>query len=223
MTSVMILLLKRGMSMCTKNFSWHNYYSTNALSLKYVQGQSPEPKIREYFYFIDHQGMLFLDDARMKNFTSCFKDTQFLEFFFKRIRVNTTGRYSEDFPYLSLCGRERNFIRCDDFPIVFTNVFSTREDDKVVNRLSYGRAGNALSVTFEPEHIFMLPSTGRVYHPAPAYAGSVGLIASKLADEMYKCFKFKDDGNPSHFTWDNMTYELDNKWYYKATNTTPES
>ena len=24
----------------------------------YVQGQSPEPSVREYFYFIDHQGMV---------------------------------------------------------------------------------------------------------------------------------------------------------------------
>lgn len=40
----------------------------------YVQGQSPETRIREYFYYIDHQGMLFLDDVRIKNFTSCFKD-----------------------------------------------------------------------------------------------------------------------------------------------------
>ena len=24
----------------------------------YIQGQSPEPKVREYFYFIDHQGMV---------------------------------------------------------------------------------------------------------------------------------------------------------------------
>lgn len=29
-------------------------YSTVA----YVQGQSPEKKIREYFYYIDHQGMV---------------------------------------------------------------------------------------------------------------------------------------------------------------------
>ena len=26
--------------------------------LHYIQGQSPEPKIREYFYFIDHQGQV---------------------------------------------------------------------------------------------------------------------------------------------------------------------
>lgn len=24
----------------------------------YIQGQEPEPKVREYFYFIDHQGMV---------------------------------------------------------------------------------------------------------------------------------------------------------------------
>lgn len=24
----------------------------------YVQGQEPEPKIREYFYYIDHEGMV---------------------------------------------------------------------------------------------------------------------------------------------------------------------
>ena len=31
------------------------HYSNEKL---YVQGQSPEPSIREYFYYIDHQGMV---------------------------------------------------------------------------------------------------------------------------------------------------------------------
>lgn len=48
----------------------------NRSSAQYEQGQSPEPKIREYFYFIDHQGQLFLDDARVKNFITCFKGSQ---------------------------------------------------------------------------------------------------------------------------------------------------
>lgn len=26
--------------------------------VSYVQGQEPEPKIREYFYYIDHEGMV---------------------------------------------------------------------------------------------------------------------------------------------------------------------
>lgn len=33
-----------------------NYKKCNTVS--YVQGQSPEKKIREYFYYIDHQGMV---------------------------------------------------------------------------------------------------------------------------------------------------------------------
>lgn len=65
---------------------------------------------------------LFLDDARLKNFTSCFKEKKFLKFFFDRIRLNQTDRYANEFPFISLCGRERNFIRCDDVPIVYTHV-----------------------------------------------------------------------------------------------------
>jgi hypothetical protein len=71
-------------------------------NVTYIQGQSPEPRIREYFYYIDHQGQvnvlhkkiqlnselfrcsdqltkllflpqLFLDDTKVKNFVTCFK------------------------------------------------------------------------------------------------------------------------------------------------------
>nr|XP_026654873.1 UPF0598 protein C8orf82 homolog [Zonotrichia albicollis] len=41
--------------------------------LRYQQGQRPEPGIREYFYYVDHQGQLFLDDTKVKNFVTCFK------------------------------------------------------------------------------------------------------------------------------------------------------
>lgn len=69
----------------------------------YTQGQSPEARIREYFYYIDHQGQvhhwlndynvyfvvilvimvyfslvkLFLDDTKVKNFVTCFKGTRY--------------------------------------------------------------------------------------------------------------------------------------------------
>ncbi|KAJ8979030.1 hypothetical protein NQ317_003133 [Molorchus minor] len=91
-------------------FNSKKVWGANYRSVFYIQGQEPEPKIREYFYYVDHQGMLFLDDARMKNFTSCFKEKKFLKFFFDRLRLNTTGRYKE-FPFVSLCGRERNFCK----------------------------------------------------------------------------------------------------------------
>jgi hypothetical protein len=123
----------------------------------------------------------------------------------------------EEFPYLSVCGRERNFIRCDDYPIVFTHVIRGTTTGQLEDRLSYGHAGDLLSVKFEPERIFMLPETGRVYHPAPENVGTVGLVRSKLAIEFSKWFEFDGEHKtPTHFTWDGRKYKLESNWYYEA-------
>ncbi|RVE43835.1 hypothetical protein evm_011503 [Chilo suppressalis] len=153
--------------------------------------------------------MLFLDDSKMKNFTSCFKEKKFLEFFFKRIRINKTGRYENEFPFISLCGRERNFIRCDDVPIVYTHLITVEDDF-----LTYGYAGDLLKAKFKPNKIFMLPSTGRVYHPAEEKFGGVGLIRSKLAIELSKRFEFHhgESKPPTHFNWKEIDYEIDQDW-----------
>ncbi|XP_063306292.1 UPF0598 protein C8orf82 homolog [Pelobates fuscus] len=181
-------------------------------ALTYRQGQSPEPRLREYFYYIDHQGQLFLDDAKVKNFITCFKDKQFLVFFFKQVRRNETGRYEDDFPYISPCGRERNFIRCDDRPIVFTHLLSEQSTGRHV--LSYCGGGDKLTVMFEPEKLVMFPENGRVYHPAPAKCGAVGLVKSSLAFELSPCFEYSSEsktGHPTHFNWDGNRYALTNE------------
>ncbi|CAI8021449.1 UPF0598 protein C8orf82 homolog [Geodia barretti] len=101
----------------------------------YVQGQSISPRTREYFYYIDHQGQLFLDDTRVKNFITCFKDKKFLEFFFKRVKINTSGRYESEFPYVSPCGRETNYICCDDLPVVFSQLLDSRDKSSRISAL----------------------------------------------------------------------------------------
>lgn len=75
-------------------------------------------------------------------------DKQFLVFFFRRLRLNNTGRYSQDFPFVSLCGRERNFIRCDDLPIVFTHIIEKIDTTHQITdeQFSYGHAGELLTV-----------------------------------------------------------------------------
>ncbi|CAK1603185.1 unnamed protein product [Parnassius mnemosyne] len=190
-------------------------FTSQRHTVTYVQGQEHEPKIREYFYFIDHQGMLFLDDAKMKNFTSCFKEKKFLEFFFKRIRRNTTGRYEDDFPFISLCGRERNYIRCDDVPIVYTHIFYNKSEDEYF--LTYGYVGDSLKMMFMPDKIYMLPETGRLYHPAEDKYGGIGLVRSKLAIELSKYFEFSEgEANPpTQFIWQNKKYTLDQYWLHK--------
>lgn len=46
------------------------------------------PPFRVYRYVVDVHGQLFIHDTVPKNLTSCFKNTEFLDFFFKRIRPN---------------------------------------------------------------------------------------------------------------------------------------
>ncbi|XP_078689528.1 UPF0598 protein CG30010-like [Branchiostoma floridae x Branchiostoma belcheri] len=182
-------------------------------ALSYVQGQAPEPKVREYFYYIDHQGQLFMDDTRVKNFITCFKEKKFLEFFFKRLKMNDMTRYSDDFPYLSPCGRERNFVRCDDRPIVFSHILEPTDDaEKPV--LSYNGGGDKLTFPFHPDKLCMLPRSGRVYHPAPEKVGGVGLVKSSLAIELSRDFKFGEEGEyapPVAFTWKGQEVPLTNE------------
>ncbi|XP_022901798.1 UPF0598 protein CG30010 [Onthophagus taurus] len=186
--------------------------------VSYIQGQETERKEREYFYYIDHQGMLFLDDSKMKNFTSCFKEKKFLRFFFNQMLLNKTDRYKE-FPYLSMCGKERNYVRCDDFPFVFTHVMKKiNKEEKEELVLAYNHAGEMLTYKFQPEMIFMLPESGRVYHPAPEKVGGIGLVRSKLAIEFSKHFTF-DNGEtepPTKFNYDGREYDLNNVWYKEA-------
>lgn len=149
----------------------------------------------------------------MKNFTSCFKEKKFLEFFFKRIRINKTGRYQDEFPYISLCGKERNYIRCDDVPIVYTHIITKENSEK--DFLTFGYANDVLISQFEPEKVYMVPETGRVYHPADEKYGGIGLVRSKLAIEISKNFTFKNGESdaPTNFMWKNRNYELNQIWF----------
>ncbi|XP_074942100.1 UPF0598 protein C8orf82 homolog [Phalacrocorax aristotelis] len=174
----------------------------------YRQGQRPEPRTREYFYYIDHQGQLFLDDTKVKNFITCFKDVGFLAFFFKQLEPNRSGRYEAEFPFLSPCGRERNFLRCDDRPIVFTQLLPGSGENHRL--LSYCGGGERLAVPFQPELLVVLPENGRLYHPAPAKAGGVGLVRSALAFEWSPCFEYSRGPAqpPTHFIWEGRRYRL---------------
>ncbi|XP_077441262.1 UPF0598 protein C8orf82 homolog [Vanacampus margaritifer] len=185
-------------------------YRTVTTAASYVQGQSPEPRIREYFYYIDHQGQLFLDDTKVKNFVTCFKDKQFLVFFFSRLRLNQSGRYQDDFPFLSPCGRERNFLRCDDRAVVFTHLLPGATQDG--DLLSFCGGAEKLTVPFDPAALYMRPASGRLYHPCSGRAGGVGLVRSALAIELSPFFVYGSErgqsGAPTHFLWREQQYAL---------------
>ena len=118
----------------------------------------PSP-VREYFYDVDLSGRLLHDGTEL-----C--DPRFLDFFFKRLRENDTGRFPE-FGFLSPCAGELNFVRAEDRPIVFHRLRD--------NQLIYA-AG--LEQLFEPAEL-RVSAKGRLYHPASV--GSFGLLHSRLA------------------------------------------
>jgi hypothetical protein len=143
----------------------------------------------------------------MKNFTSCFKEIDFLEFFFNRLRLNRTNRYRSTFPFISPCGPERNYVRCDDLPIVFTDTLSSTANDGSVAFLEMNHSKGRLKVPFQPQSLFM-DSGGRVYHPTDRKFGSVGLIKSSLAFEFSRHFELDSNSVPTHFTWNNTRHML---------------
>ena len=142
-----------------------------------------------------------------------FIEQKFLEFFFERLQINETGRYEDSFPYLSKCGRERNFIRCDDRPIVYLDLLQSPESYKP-DKLTYGFAkSDKLRTSFQPDKIYMQPDTGRIYHPADPELGGVALIKSSIAIALSKDFHFGkgEDKPPTHITWRGITYGLTNE------------
>ena len=132
----------------------------------------------------------------------------FLAFFFKRLEPNRSGRYEAEFPFLSPCGRERNFLRCEDRPIVFTQLLPGSGAGRL---LSFCGGGERLAVPFRPESLAVSPENGRLYHPAPGTAGGVGLVRSALALEWSSCFEYGEGAArpPTHFVWEGRRYRLD--------------
>lgn len=80
--------------------------------------------------------------------------------------------------------------------------------------LGFNHSASELSIKFEPQKVYMSPESGRVYHPAEKVYGNIGLIRSKMAIEFSKYFEFEagEHAPPTHFTWNNIRYTLENDW-----------
>jgi hypothetical protein len=105
---------------------------------------------REYFYEIDAEGRLFHDKTELT-------DEQFLDFFFSRLRTNP-GPHHPDYPFVSPCGREMNYIAAkSSSPIVFRKLMTV--DGTAF--LLY--AGRTLQL-FMPGAL-TVDVSGQLYHP----------------------------------------------------------
>mmetsp|Transcript_24534 Transcript_24534/g.60162 ORF Transcript_24534/g.60162 Transcript_24534/m.60162 type:complete len:199 (+) Transcript_24534:210-806(+) len=96
-----------------------------------------------------------------KNIASSIKDPKFLNFFFRNLRY-TGERESSflqesgvegDYPFVSLCGLEVNYIRPACTPIVFHSL----EDGDLV-------FGGSMTQPFDYSYLAMSKNTGKIYH-----------------------------------------------------------
>jgi hypothetical protein len=159
---------------------------------------------RHYFYHVQLSGMLFIEDVVPKNITSCLKSAKFLDFFFSRLKPNDTGLHDE-YPFVSPCGREMNFIRPAD-PLGGIVLHSYADGG-----FTYGATGRQV---LDPAS-FRLSSDGRLYHaltdhPHSARLGSIALVRSQEA--LYLCeqghIEFGEEICDSTFNWEGHRYQI---------------
>ncbi|CAB9503221.1 UPF0598 protein C8orf82 homolog [Seminavis robusta] len=127
---------------------------------------------RRYFYNIDLQGRFFLEETLPKNIATSIKDTRFLDFFFRRIRsvgtrelsiMNECGIAQEEYPFVSWCGKELNFIRPAATPIVFHTHEKTNASQQHSGSSLLIYAGSQAQ-EFRVAYLAISQESGRLYH-----------------------------------------------------------
>lgn len=100
-----------------------------------------------------------MDDTKCKTFASCYKEQKFLQYFFQNLRLNTRDRYLKEFPYVSLSGSERNYLRCEDLPFVITQL-DEKNDMIHLNQIHSAH----WAFHFDPERLFHNIKNERLYY-----------------------------------------------------------
>jgi hypothetical protein len=174
---------------------------------------------RQYFFYVNANGNLYSimhPDAPQPHGPTYLRDSKQLKFFFKNLRKNDTGLFTERFPWLSLCGsgkwQEWNFVAAEDKPIVFQDLLRSPDSkNRAVLTWATARVNQVdhFTVDFDPTRLFV--RHGRLYflpfeHQALP-CGGVGLIRSALCFELGQRVEFLSDDHVS-LTFDDRTYDL---------------
>ncbi len=162
-----------------------------AREIKSAQFYEEQAALRRYFYHVDLQGRLFLEDTVPKNVATSLKSARFLDFFFRMLRANDSGEHAE-YPFVSPCQGELNFIRPADRhgPIVFDRI-EARDGSRVLV------FAGTLEEPWDPSLLAWDTTTDRLYHPVREHArlkGSWGLIRSQVGVALSEGFIAHQNG-----------------------------
>mmetsp|Transcript_28085 Transcript_28085/g.62200 ORF Transcript_28085/g.62200 Transcript_28085/m.62200 type:complete len:299 (+) Transcript_28085:62-958(+) len=169
---------------------------------------------RHYYYVMDLRGQLFLESTGRRNIATCLKDPKFLDMTLRNMRPNDTA-YEPEIPFVSLCGREINFITPEDptaalgfraLQVGATSSGSSGDCGHISSGDSGGSGGSGsdLSATahllyggslrepFDPSRLAMSLSNGRIYHYISAHRnlrGRLGLLHPHTSQELSRCLR----------------------------------
>lgn len=167
-------------------------------------------KQRRYFYYIDLQGRLFLEDTIPKNIATSLKSEKFLTFFFGNLKNNPNYRVHQpdghqptsitaEYPYISPCGKEMNYISCADRPFVF-------HDMSIINGVEYIISNGSMREVFDPSRLVVSSASGRLYYP---HKKSFGLVRSQLAVQFAESMTFEDGFATMH--WNKQKFKIERR------------
>ena len=229
--------LPRQRRYCKYYYHYQNFHGTNKRGtgelheeyeelkqlkdIKSPEFYEEEGKRRNYFYYVDLQGRLFLEDTAPKNIATSLKSDKFLNFFFRQLKCNKTNNFN-DYPYFSPCGKESNYIKCADTPVVFSEIL---KDEKKEGDNNYKLVwGHSLSIPFQPDKLRISIDTGRLYHPFPVknakkfgQSTMFGLLKSHLTISIsnrigsYGNNNFNNNGNDDdwYFEWGDKKHKIE--------------
>lgn len=150
--------------------------------------------MRQYFYVLDLKGQVFLESSPCRNMATCIRDSKFLNFLIKNIQANNTGLYP-DIPYISLCGREVNFITTIDpiavlvfkdlLPVPSSNGDPDSSKVTVNSTLTPGRGVIASQLRLNggcDHHFIYASSLSQAFDPSLlAYSSSTGQMTPHIS------------------------------------------
>jgi len=171
-----------------------------------------------YFYNIDLEGRLYLEETYPKNIATSFKNKKFLNFFFRQLRYANEEDWARlgddnlvvrgDYPFVSPCGRELNFVRPADSPIVFHNI---RPMSNIQNKDQLELVfGASLCQPFQPDSLYFSKQSYRIYHsikndeigdnePGQEKEIKFGLLSSSLVMSLSNKFRSSSRGEIMEF------------------------
>ena len=161
---------------------------------------------RVYFYEIDLRGRLFSQaNLVARTEATCLKSIKFLNFFFNRIQpvgdftstrhFQALTEFSSQYPWVSPCGKELNFIKADDCPFVVKDVIQNDEGEFVA------LYGGDLTIPFDPSKVVLGDETQRLYLDC---AKGLFLLRSDVAQSLLSHYS----AETGCFSWNGGSYEL---------------